>query len=150
MEYAEKGWHVLPLKPKKKDPHFDLVKNAYLSATLDKDLIKFWFDVDPKANLGVAAKQSGLVILDIDRRAGGKMSSLFNATYTVQSADGFHLYYKAPQGVMFKGSMPGVDIKFNGYVAAPPSIHPSGFIYKVTKNVEIAEMNDDLLREVTK
>ena len=95
LEYASKGWHVLPLKAKKKDPHFDLIKKAYLSATTDPELIKFWFDVDPKANLGIAAKQSGLVILDIDFRNGGQLSERFNETYTVKTSDGYHLYYKA-------------------------------------------------------
>ena len=33
LEYAERGWAVLPLLPRKKDPHFDLAQRAYLSAT---------------------------------------------------------------------------------------------------------------------
>lgn len=150
LEYASKGWHVLPLKANKKDPHFDLIKKAYLSATTDPELIKFWYQVDPKANLGIAAKQSGLVILDIDRRNGGELTDLFNDTYTVETADGFHLYYKAPEGIEFRGSFEGVDIKYKGYVAAAPSVHPSGHIYKVIKDIEVANLSTELLEEISK
>ena len=41
IEYAQRGWAVMPLKSKKKDPHFDLIKNAYLGATTDEALIDF-------------------------------------------------------------------------------------------------------------
>jgi hypothetical protein len=41
LDYAAKGWSVLPLLPKKKDPHFDLIKQAYLSATTDLSHVKF-------------------------------------------------------------------------------------------------------------
>jgi len=39
LDYAERGWAVLPLLPRKKDPHFDLAQRAYLSATTDQKLI---------------------------------------------------------------------------------------------------------------
>jgi hypothetical protein len=29
LDYAERGWAVLPLLPRKKDPHFDLAQRAY-------------------------------------------------------------------------------------------------------------------------
>ena len=51
LEYAHKGWAVLPLLPNKKDPHFDLCQRAYLSATTDQELINFWFDYDEKINI---------------------------------------------------------------------------------------------------
>ena len=46
LDYAQRGWAVLPLLPRKKDPHFDLAQRAYLSATTDQKLINFWFDYD--------------------------------------------------------------------------------------------------------
>ena len=50
LDYAGRGWSVLPLLPNKKDPHFDLCQRAYLSATTDQELINFWFDYDEKIN----------------------------------------------------------------------------------------------------
>ena len=132
LEYAERGWAVLPLLPRKKDPHFDLAQRAYLSATTDQKLINFWFDYDENINIGIACYQSGLVVFDIDYRNGGELLSDFEPTYTVQTGDGFHLYYKADKTKSYRGKLvDGIDIKFKGYVAAAPSIHPSGARYTV-------------------
>jgi hypothetical protein len=132
LEYANKGWAVLPLLPKKKDPHFDLCQRAYLSATTDQKLINFWFDYDEKINLGIACYQSGMVVFDIDFRNGGNIDERFAPTYTVKTGDGYHLYYKANPTDVFAGKLEtGIDIKWKGYVATAPSIHPSGATYKV-------------------
>ena len=132
LEYADKGWAVLPLLPNKKDPHFDLCQRAYLSATTDQELINFWFDYDEKINIGIACYQSGLVVFDIDYRNGGELLPEFEPTYTVQTGDGLHLYYTADKSDVFKGKLTdGIDIKWKGYVATAPSIHPSGATYKV-------------------
>ena len=132
LEYAERGWAVLPLLPSKKDPHFDLVQRAYLSATTDSKLINFWFDYNQDINIGIACYQSGMVVFDIDFRNGGNIDERFEPTYTVKTGDGFHLYYQANQSDVFAGKLEtGIDIKWRGYVAAAPSIHPSGATYTV-------------------
>ena len=56
--YLLNGWAVMPLKPKSKEPHFDLINKAYLSATTDWEMVKFWFQCDPNANVGIACKPS--------------------------------------------------------------------------------------------
>jgi hypothetical protein len=146
LEYAKRGWAVMPLKAKKKDPHFDLIKNAYLGATTDEALIEFWFDVDPTANIGIACITSNLVVFDVDFRNGGEILEEFGQTYTVQTGDGFHYYYQVSQSVLFKGSLePGIDIKHKGYVAAAPSIHPNGKIYTVINDMEPAMITAELL-----
>jgi hypothetical protein len=150
LNYASEGWAVLPLKAKSKEPNFDLIKHAHLSASTDPELIKEWFAKKPNANLGISAKLSGLVILDIDFRSGGEMTDLFNETYTVKTPNGWHLYYKTAGDIKYKSPMKGVDMKYNGYVAAPPSTHPSGELYKLAKEIEPQPMSSELLREVTK
>jgi hypothetical protein len=132
LDYAQQGWAVLPLLPRKKEPHFDLAQRGYLSATTDQKLINFWFDYDQSINVGIACYQSGLVVFDIDYRNGGKLLPEFEPTYTVQTGDGLHLYYTADQSTVFRGKLnDGIDIKWKGYVATAPSIHPTGAIYKV-------------------
>jgi len=132
LEYAERGWAVLPLLPRKKDPHFDLAQRAYLSATTDKKIINFWFDYDENINLGIACYTSSLVVFDIDFRNGGVIDERFTPTYTTQTGDGYHLYYLADKSDTYRGKLSnGIDIKWKGYVAAAPSIHPSGVAYKV-------------------
>jgi hypothetical protein len=132
LEYAARGWAVMPLLPGKKDPHFDLCQRAYLSATTDEKLINFWFDYDANINIGIACSTSGLVVFDIDYRNGGELLEQFEPTYTVQTGDGLHLYYATSQSNVYRGKLAdGIDIKYKGYVAAAPSIHPSGARYTV-------------------
>ena len=131
-DYADKGWAVLPLLPNKKDPHFDLCHRAYLSASTDHKLIDFWFNYDQNINIGIACHTSGLVVFDIDYRNGGELLPEFEPTYTVKTGDGLHLYYKADKSDTYRGKLTdGIDIKWKGYVATAPSIHPSGARYTV-------------------
>lgn len=151
LEYAQKGWAVMPLKAKKKDPHFDLIKNAYLGATTDEALIEFWFDVDPTANIGIACSSSNLVVFDVDFRNGGEVIEQFGQTYTVKTGDGFHFYYQTTSDMSFKGSLEtGIDIKHKGYVAAAPSIHPNGKIYTVIDDIKPVMISTDLLEMASK
>jgi hypothetical protein len=132
LEYADRGWAVMPLLPNKKDPHFDLCRRAYLSATTDHELINFWFDYDSNINIGIACSTSGLVVFDIDYRNGGELLKEFEPTYTVKTGDGMHLYYATSPAAVYRGKLAdGIDIKYKGYVAAAPSIHPSGARYTV-------------------
>jgi len=132
LEYADRGWAVMPLLPNKKDPHFDLCRRAYLSATTDHKLINFWFDYDLNINIGIACSTSGLVVFDIDYRNGGELLKEFEPTYTVKTGDGLHLYYATSPAAVYRGKLAdGIDIKYKGYVAAAPSIHPSGARYTV-------------------
>ena len=149
--YLLKDWKVMPLLPNKKDPHFDLIKRAYLDASDDWDLINFWFKVDPKANLGIACKQSNIVVIDIDYRNGGQKQDWMNDTYTVKTGDGLHLYYQADQDMEFRSNAgDGIDVKWKGYVMAPPSVHPNGSIYEVINQMPVSAMSDELMDEVLK
>jgi len=151
LDYAAKGWAVMPLKSKKKDPHFDLIKNAYLGATTDQELINFWFDVDSKANLGIACITSGLIVLDVDFRNGGQYIDEMQETYTVKTGDGFHYYYKAPNSLNVRGSLDeGIDVKYKGYVVAAPSIHPNGSIYQVVNDIDPIDLPAELLEMIKK
>lgn len=144
--YIDQGWAVLPLKANSKDPNFNLIDKAYLSATKDHNLVDFWFNMDPNANLGIACRQSGLVVIDIDYRNGGELLNEMNQTYTVKTGGGLHLYYQAEQDMAFRGKIEeGIDIKFKGYVAAPPSIHPNGKKYEAEWMLPIAKPSQDLL-----
>jgi hypothetical protein len=151
IDLADRGWFVMPLLPKSKEPHFDICQRAFLSATTDKKLINFWFDYDANINLGIACYQSGLVVFDIDYRNGGKLSSIFEPTYTVQTGDGLHLYYKAEATDVYRGKLTdGIDIKWKGYVATAPSMHPSGATYTVIDGREPAVLPSRLREWATK
>lgn len=132
ISYAKQGWAVMPLLPNSKEPHFDLIKSAHLSATTDIAKIEEWFEYDSNINIGLSCAMSDIVVIDIDYRNGGQLLPEMVDTYTVQTGDGLHLYYRAPMDARFKGQLAkGIDIKHRGYVVAANSIHPNGKKYTI-------------------
>jgi putative DNA primase/helicase len=144
IDAARNGWHVMAVKPNHKDPFFPLAPRAYLSATDDPETVKEWFTKHPRINYGIACAPSGLVVLDFDyRNMTDEAEALADdlrefPTRTVQTGDGFHLYYRAqelPQRVPGK-VCGGVDVKYRGYVVGAGSIHANGNAYTVTDGRE--------------
>lgn len=150
-EYVDRGWWVLPLKAGDKTPH-PLASRGYLSATRNMELIERWFErAGGRLNVGIAAVQSGLVIVDVDNRnldeRGRAVRDKLPDTYTVTTGDGEHRYYVATPQTRYPGKAAnGIDIKHRGYVVAPPSVHPNGTRYHVTHDIEPVPAPDALLR----
>ena len=136
LDYAARGFLVFPCKPRSKHP---LTKRGFLDATDNAGQITEWWRSTPTANVGLSCIGSGLVVLDIDPRNGGDetlaalLAELGPLPATAEAATGGggrHLIFHAPPGKM-RGSLgPGLDIKHDGYVIVPPSIHPSGGVYR--------------------
>jgi hypothetical protein len=144
---AERGWHVMAVKPNSKDPYFALAPRAHLSASNDPQTVADYFTRNKSINYGIAALRSGLIVLDFDRRNMGRqahdLAERFadHPTYTVETADGWHLYYAATQ---LPANVPGklcdgIDVKYRGYVVAAESKHPSGVVYTCTDDRAPAE-----------
>lgn len=141
LAYAERGWHVLPLEPRAKQPLGRLVPRGMLDATLDAETIRAWWRSAPLAGVGIALAPSGLVALDIDPRNGGNETfdqlqaqhgSLRSEVMAFTGGGGEHHVFVIPPGahVSLPGTLgPGVDVKANGYIVVEPSIHPSGKAY---------------------
>ena len=129
LDYAAGGWYVFPCNGKR-----PLTENGQDDATIDPDKIREWWARWPNANVAIAAKPSKLLPIDVDPRHGGSVEALRDLgidTGTRASetgADGRHLFYRQPDGAHLgssRGALPGgIDVKGNGYVIAPPSIHP--------------------------
>jgi hypothetical protein len=131
ISYASLGFHILALQSRSKRPHTMLAKEGLYSATNDFNKILKWFLKYPTINIGIACQPSGVVVFDVDQRAGGTLDGL-PPTRTIKTGDGYHLYYQADPSMLFPGKLrDGVDIKWRGYVVAAPSIHPSGVPYQV-------------------
>jgi len=128
LEYAARGWRVLPLRPGSKIP---ATAHGVHDATTEAETIRAWWSAVPEYNVGVATgPESGIVVVDIDRHGetdGEKSAADLPATYTVTTPNaGRHLYYQHPNpGLPIKsrvGVRPGIDLKSaGGYVVAPPS-----------------------------
>ncbi len=154
MAYIARDWRVLPLcYPRDgqctcgrnedcspgKAPHFVLAPHGSKDATTDEATIKEWFASSLDFNIGICAgAESGLVILDIDPQHGGNESlDKCPATITasvITGSGGAHLYFNHPGGDIRNSAGKlgkGLDVRgHNGYVAAPPSLHPCGKEYR--------------------
>lgn len=63
----KRGFHIFPVAPGQKVPH-RLAGNWGQTATNDvTQVVQFWTQVDPQANIGVACKPSNLLVVDLDR-----------------------------------------------------------------------------------
>jgi P4 family phage/plasmid primase-like protien len=108
---------------------------------------------NPRFNLGIVCKSSGFFAIDVDPRSNGHKSILklteavqgcLVETVTASTGEylvdgellrGTHLLYKCDADAKFPGNlkkhdMPGIDIKYNGYIVISPSRHFSGVAYE--------------------
>jgi len=129
LDLAASGWEVLPLNGK-----IPTTTHGLDDATTDADLITQWWERRPAANIGARVPRD-LVVLDVDPRNGGADSlvdlvdllGVLPPTLTVVSGrgdGGHHRYFLRPSGVLKGKPAPGIDLKVNGYMVMPPSLHP--------------------------
>lgn len=134
------GWKVFPLRPSDKRP---LSLHGFHDATLDPKQIEAWWRAEPNAGIGVATgSPSGVVVLDVDPRNGGRESvhaivaqygALPDTVVCQTGGGGQHYYFRLPPDEVAPSSKPfaGIDLKADGgYVVVPPSFHPSGVVYR--------------------
>lgn len=140
LAYARRGWAVFPLGVQSKEP---AIKGAYKAATRDEVQVRRWWEHVPEGNIGLATGAvSGLWVLDIDGLEGeASFAALveehdgeLGETLMASTGKGYHLYWRMPQGAEQGrriGVRPGIDIiGGQGYLVAPPSVHPSGRVYR--------------------
>jgi Bifunctional DNA primase/polymerase, N-terminal len=124
-----------------------LTCHGFYAATTDPARLTAMLEAIPGGLLAIrTGTASGLLIVDIDPRNGGRIDhALMTPTATVATGGGgWHLYYRHP-GTVTLAALPGragVDIKGDGgYVAAPPSVHPGvGQPYLWAGQRAVAEM----------
>lgn len=141
QQYLQQGYSIVPLLPKEKRPCIPWSRYQDTKPTLEE--IEKWFSQDP-ANIGiVTGKISGITVVDVDPKNGGKIEDFADIdTYQVATpSGGLHLYFQYNSEVkQTAGLTDGVDIRNDGgYVVAPPSLLENGS-YKVTKALPIAEI----------
>jgi hypothetical protein len=148
LEYAKRGWPVLPLwwpedgrcacpealacSSPAKHP---LTRHGLKEASCEPGVIAGWFDRWPNANVGIATS-AHLHVLDVDDpqalgdiEAAGDLGGLGPM---VATSRGLHIYMQAVPGIGNRTRLLGAPIDWrgeNGYVVAPPSVHISGHRY---------------------
>jgi P4 family phage/plasmid primase-like protien len=148
------------------------------SASTEDATIEGWWRRDPRFNVGVMARLSGFVVLDIDPRNDGfesfdkfeelvegaipKTVEAITGSYTMRGKTqrGRHLFYKVSADENLKGNLkaenlPGIDIKHNGYVLLNPSKHLSGAEYEwkpghAPWETDMVEAPEELLKALRK
>jgi len=143
LAYAERGFHVFPVRPHRKAP---LIKDWPSRATTDGAAIRQWWSRHPDANVGIATGPSGLVVVDVDVKDGAlgveswrdilqEHGQALGETLTAETpTGGLHVIYRA-NGLAVRSSAgtlgPGLDVRADGgYILAPPSVHPNGQTYE--------------------
>jgi len=135
LALAEAGWAVLPLNGKQPATIPGLIEHGHKDATIDPAVIRRIWGENPEYNIGCPVPRS-LLVIDVDPHNGGSLEELEHRagaklprTLEVISGrgdGGRHLYFKRPFERPYRGDIPlGIDIKINGYMVMPPSIHPA-------------------------
>jgi putative DNA primase/helicase len=151
LDYARRGIPVFPLQPRKKKP---LPRShGFKDASQDETTIRRWWGAEPESNIGIpTGEASGWLVLDVDGPEGqeslGRLQEKYGPlpeTLTQRTGGGGYQYvFRYPDGEKISNSAskiaPKIDVRGEGgYVAAPPSIHPSGRAYEWLNDDEPAE-----------
>jgi len=139
LDYAARGWHVFPLAPRSKIPLKG--SRGLHDATTNPATLHRWFGQDFPYNIAIRTGLiSGLLMLDADGQEGVENLERLQAehgrlpaTLMSQSSRGPHLWFKLTVPVPKNESKlaPKIDVRADGgYAVAPPSIHPSGAVYR--------------------
>ena len=149
LKYLESGLSVIPLQYGKKIPAIDSWKQ-YQERLPTKEEVRSWFDGSEPRNIGiVCGRISGnLRVDDFDKMETlpfvFDLEKLRGKTKVVRTGKGYHIYFRgnSTQNTT-KFSNLSIDIKGEGgYVAAPPSLHPSGIEYEDIGADTIAELQE--------
>ena len=153
LKLAERGFPVFPIKGKA-----PLTPHGFRDASTDAARVTALFNAAPNAT-GIGIRTggvSGLAVVDRDGDSD-QASQIWDSlppTVEVATSRGRHCYYSVPKGskVRSRKLAEDVDLKADGgYVAAPPSLHPSGARYRwVSGHSEIAELPAHLLEPESK
>ncbi|OBY33156.1 hypothetical protein ACT18_04570 [Mycolicibacter kumamotonensis] len=150
LAYAARGYEVLPLRGKT-----PLTGQGFYDATTDAQVIEYWWDKWPDANIGCRPPEPA-IIFDVDPRNGGSLAALgdYPETRTARTGSGgWHVWFGA-RG-KFRSTLlgaDGIDIKTqHGLIAMPPSIHPTtGRPYVWEIGNPVAALPEHLISRVVK
>ncbi len=135
LRYASLGWPVLPLGEKSKTP---LTNHGLMDASTHPDLIRAWWSLRPNANIGLRTGDAFDVIdvdgdvgrTSLDEKAGPEWRRSHSGPVSL-TGKGEHYLILPTRSRNRAGLLPNVDYRgVNGYIVAPPSIHPDGRTYR--------------------
>ncbi|ADG06635.1 Bifunctional DNA primase/polymerase [Kyrpidia tusciae DSM 2912] len=152
LAYIKRDLSTIPLEPKGKRP---LIKwEPFQHRRPTPEQVMRWAQEHPGCNWAiVTGAVSGVVVLDLDSPEAAqeiKQRGVEDVGPVVKTGKGWHLYFRHPGHPVQNAVklLPGVDVRGDGgYVAAPPSVHPSGAVYRWAKGRSILEIEPPPLPE---
>jgi len=151
LRMAARGFRLFPVAIRSKRP---LIGEWPERATSDAERLHAWKQEYSGCNWGLTCGcDSGVFVLDVDGDEGAaSLRGLvkdhgreWTDTLSAKTARGFHLYFRYPTDAVVRNSAsklaPGLDVRGDGgYVLVPPSVHPSGAIYRWAGSCEDTEI----------
>lgn len=148
-KFYEAGIAVIPIRYKDKRPEFKLLPKSNTDCKPTWEVYKtrlptehefaHWFG--HQINYGVVVGWQGLLVLDFDSATeyhewllwatvqGGIAQYVAESAYRVSTSRGIHVYVRIDHRERNR-KVGNIDIKADGYVLGPGSVHPSGAEYK--------------------
>ena len=137
MTWHELGISVIPILFRSKRPAIRW--SPYIDQLPRKTELQAWFASGERNIAVLTGGGRGLVVIDFDdiwryscwlANLSPALAKIALATYRVVTRRGLHFYFYVDEPTQCNHT-DGIDIKaFRGYVIAPPSIHPTGHIYR--------------------
>ena len=137
QEFVDQHIAVIPVRPRDKRPDIQSWE-PYKSILPQQNQLSVWFS-KPR-NYGVVMGWQDLVVLDFDdldeyqrwllwaTKQTGIAGIVANSAFKVATSRGVHVYVRMPG--QHNRKVGKIDIKANGYVLGPGSIHPTGATYR--------------------
>ncbi len=139
LDWLERDVSVVPVRFGSKVPM--LKWSRWIRENQPRPMVEFWFRNMYPCNVGIVLK-NGLCVLDFDSMLAYANWSLemphMTETLTVNTSRGKHVYLKLEDYKPSTFHIDGGELKCNGIVIVPPSLHRSGREYSfVNKNARI-------------
>ncbi len=141
LEYHDRGWSVVPVKPGTKRPACRWLDFQHNRAS--EEQLRSWFDPAQGKHFEDIAVVLGdisgrLAVRDFDEAGAYQRWAEDHREYagalpTVKTARGWHVYIRLPEDSCIKGTVNLGDGELRaggGIVLLPPSRHPEGAIYE--------------------
>ena len=157
-EYLLEGLLPIPLRVGEKVPAVKWKHLQELRAPFTEAFLSPWVTC-PAYGCAILMKPSGIVAIDCDSEAAVREAIGLTpepCNNVVLSRKGAHFYYRLPAGTPAHrriqcGASKKIDIMADGYMAVPPSVHPSGHRYEWIRRgpwQDLPAWACELLREV--
>jgi hypothetical protein len=154
LEYLAAGWAVMPCRPRDKAPLLDTWVEFQTRLPTEEE-VRAWWKKWPEANIAIiTGRISGIVVVDVDIKNGGKPEGLPSTGCIARTGGGgWHYVYRRPPDIEKVNNQvngpdhsdpkrQGRDVRADGgYIIVAPSVHETGKRYS-WQSFKLGELGD--------